>query len=549
MLQNKFIDMAELTVSKPHLHDYYIKHPTHINISHIHNEDEVNTIRDIITYKVCHTHANSHCFYKNFTQPFIYAIAHYDNSGLIPYFVKHYNSNNNCFRRAAAIGLKFLKEKDISSNRLHGHILYLKNFPIAPERMGTDRYLTLNFNRIKDQFNRTVVEKWVISMIMESNLSISTIASKMHQVSKILNKYDKTCQLWTDDDVRSCFNDILSLSITDNTKKSMISSITKLFTYLAENNYILFSSAWVIASEINVKIIPHYKKTAPNEYILCQIFNVLKNADDFVKLSFLLLYSTGMRISELYSLTKDCLDIRDNATFIKYYQFKMKKEVSNVIPPALATMIQDYVASHPKNTEYLFENNSGQRIGIQVFSRKIADFCKKQGVKHEDGTPYHFKAHSFRHLIAVRMHRYKIPYRYIQEQLHHDAPTMTLYYLEQLDNERIQKMAEWINTKGQIITPEQLSISIRRTQIETAILPNGLCTRPASLPNCQHCNTCLGCSYFTTSKEWLPTLTKQRDRINGFIQTAQQRGWDKAVANSQRTLDQLEKIICNLEEK
>lgn len=108
-------------------------------------------------------------------------------------------------------------------------------------------------------------------------------------------------------------------------------------------------------------------------------------------------------------------------------------------------------------------------------------------------------------------------------------------------------MSDWINSKGQMITPEQLTFDIRKAQVETAILPNGLCTRPASLPSCQHCNTCINCTYFTTGKEWLPVLKNQEQRLKGFLESAEKQGWDKAVANSHRTLEQLKNIISKLE--
>ena len=223
----------------------------------------------------------------------------------------------------------------------------------------------------------------------------------------------------------------------------------------------------------------------------------------------------------------------------------MKKEVSNVIPPALAQMIQDYC--HGRTTGFLFENQYKQQITTGTIRRHLINFFKKHGVKNKDGTPYNFHAHPFRHLMAVRMHRYKIPYRYIQEQLHHDHPCMTMFYIEHLNEERIKKMSEWINSRGQKMTAKQLTFTIRKAQIETAVLPNGLCTRPASLPSCQHCNTCFGCNYFTTSKEWLPVLKEQEQRLKNFLNSAEKRGWDKAVANSRRTLNRLETIIRKME--
>ena len=547
MLKNKILDMEELSVGNPKLHEYYAANTKLIDLSHVESENEIELLRNIIIFKVNNTHMDGKHFDHGFIMPFNYTIARYTNTGLIPYFEEQYLSKQSILYKTSAFALKYIKETNIAGQMMHEHIIYLKNVPIAQERKGPDKIKKFNFKNIKDPFNQAMVEKWILSLLMETSYSVSTISSYLYSITGILNKYDKNCRQWTDDDVRTCFNDILSLPFLNPTKQHMIIAVTNFFTFLAENHYILSSSAWTIANETKFKKTIYYKKTAPSEFVVSQLFNAIKDADDYVKISFLLLYSTGMRISELQAMKKDCLDIRENATFIKYYQTKMRKEVSNVIPPALAELIQDYIDSHPENSKYLFENPYGQILSISTVHHRLVSFFDRCNIKNEDGTPYHFNSHSLRHLMAVRMHQYKIPYRFIQEQLHHDSPEMTLYYIEHLDEERIKKMTDWINSKGQLMTPEQLTFDIRKAQVETAVLPNGLCTRPASLPSCQHCNTCLGCSYFTTSKEWLPTLKSQEQRLKGFIKSAEKQGWDKAVANSQRTLEQLENIIMKLE--
>ena len=541
------LNMAELTANNPTLHKYYLMHPTLIDVSHIEDESEVETLRNIILYKVDNTQASCSGFQKSFVQPFAYAIAHYDNSGLVPYFVKKYSSMNICYRKASTIALRYIKEKNINDQILHNHVIYLKNVSIAPERMSTGKVKTINFRKIKDSLNQALAEKWVISLLMETDLAISTITNRLHCLTKILNKYDINCRLWTDNDVRTCYKDILAEPYDYTRKITMLSTIKNFFIYLADNKYILSSSAWLLFNQAGIKTVQHYKQTAPSEYIISQIFNVLEEATDFVRLAFLILYCTGMRVSELQSLKKDCLDIRENAVFIKYYQPKMRKEVSNIIPPILAEMIKDYKENHFENEIYLFENFSGKKMTTGTITRRINIFFTEQGIKNEDGTPYHFRSHSMRHLMAVRMHRYKIPYRYIQEQLHHDHPAMTLFYIEHVDSERIKKMSKWINSKGQKITPEHLKFDIQRAQIESAILPNGLCNRPAMLPSCQHCNTCFECQFFTTSKEWLPVLINQKKRLEEFIASSEAKGWDRAVTNSQRTLNELNYIIKKLE--
>ena len=546
----KILNLAELAVKNPGLSKFYLQNPTIIDVSHIHDANEIEDIANILREKANITYNNNYIFHKNTIKPFIRVIQKYDNSGLDTYCTKICNTKNLPYgiRKIATTILAYLKEKEIGDNLIYNHIIYLKNAHIAPERMGTGAYQSINCNLVTDLINRDLIEKWAISMLMETDLSVSTLTNKIRNVIHALNQQDLPCTLWTDDNVRICFNKICLWQIIKENQKRAINDVASFFNYLVENKLILSSIAWLLAEETGIKTQNRYKMTAPSEYVIAQIFNALAYANDDIKISFLLLYTTGMRISEMQILKRDCLDIRENAIFIKYYQFKMRKEVSNVIPYNLAKMIQKYIENNNIPSEYLFCNKKGNKIFNNTFRTRLKEFFKKHNIKNEDGTPYCFTPHSYRHLMAVRMHRYKIPYRYIQKQLHHDTPLMTMFYLEYLDNERIKKMSNWINGKGQKITPENLTLNIHHAQIETAILPNGLCTRPAMLPNCKHCNTCYGCNYFTTSKEWLPILKQQKERLIGFIDSAKNKGWNKAVINSQRTLEQLNKIIKNLEE-
>lgn len=544
----RFLDLEKLTIENTKIHTYYVSNPTIINISSIKDDDEAKDIQNIILYKIKKTIMRGCNFNKSFIHPLLHIIADYDNSGLENFLNEKSRSKTPLIRQTAKTALAYLKERKINGQFLYDDVIYLHNLSIAPDRMGTYKTLTMNLKNIKDPENKELVKKFIFHLIFETDLAIGTINNYLMKITKNINCNNKSCRLWTDEDIRACFNNILSEPTKNSTKNHNIKSIKIFFNYLAINHLTLSSSAWLIANEINLKESKRYKKTAPDEFILSQIFNAIKNANYFIKLTFLILYTTGMRVSELQMLKRNCLDIRENGTYIKFYQPKMRKEVSNVIPQALADMIQDYINHDQIESDYLFHNKKGDKYYSGTFKDNMKRFMLKHNIKNPDGTPYIFKSHSYRHLMAVRMHKFKIPYRYIQEQLHHDSPEMTLFYIEHLDKERIQKITDWINNKGESIKPNDIITNIQRAQIETAILPNGLCTRPETLPSCQHCNTCLGCSFFRTSKEFLPSLYYQKDRLTKFITSAKNNGWDKAVANSKNTLNQLIKILQRLEE-
>ncbi len=542
-------DLADLTAPNKTLHEYYLQRPEQIDLSAVKSEQDVKDICNIITYKAQNTKMGGDMYHRAFIHPLKRILKDYKQNGLLEHFRIKYNSTIPYIHKAATTALLYYRGQEVNQRYVYDHVIYVKNIPIAPERLSCNKILTINCKDVKNPSNQAVIEDWGIYLLTKTTLSVSTISGKVHNLIKILNKYDKHCRFWSEQDARLCIHDIVALPMHNTSKQSLLTVLKDFFTYLAENYLILASTAWIFTEESGLKVVRKYKKTAPDEYVLQQVFNSLVHADDFIKISFLLLYCTGMRISELYSIKKDCLDYRDHGVFLKFYQSKMRKEVSNIIPPNLAEMIKKYSDSNITASEYLFCNTSGERTSLCTLRQKLVAFFKQAKIRNTDGTPYNFTPHSYRHLMAVRMHKYKIPYRYIQEQLHHDSPEMTLFYIEYMDKERIEKMSEWITSNGQKINKDSLLLKIRKSQVETAILPNGLCTRPAILPACQHCNTCIGCMYFTTGKEYLPVLTSQQERLEGFIADARSKGWDKAAENSQRTLTQLNTIINCLEEK
>lgn len=291
--------------------------------------------------------------------------------------------------------------------------------------------------------------------------------------------------------------------------------------------------------------------------VVLQIFNALHNiTDKRLVICFLLLYCVGMRVSEACCIKTDCTEKTEKGTFVKYYSLKMKKEVYNVIPTALYEMIEELKAERI-GEEYLFESN---RLGIPMsssfFSDKLNQEFTESGVSNPDGTPYRFTPHSFRHLMAVRMRENEIPFQFIQEQLHHVSPEMTLAYIEYLDRVKIDKMDKFIDssgnyTKGEIIadlTADEEYADYMRKHINAQMLPDGICARPIKLGKCSHANACLTCPDFRTSVRYLDIHRKHLESVEQYINTAKENGWLPQVESNQLIMKTLKTIIEKLEE-
>ena len=217
-------------------------------------------------------------------------------------------------------------------------------------------------------------------------------------------------------------------------------------------------------------------------------------------------------------------------------------------------MIEEQRSAVPKDTEWLFP---GQRMKRPRGSSTFVSCFKKElqrfNIKNSDGTPCNFTPHSFRHLMAVRMRNEDIPFQYIQEQLHHESPEMTLAYTEFLDRQKIAKMKHFVNANGDE-TPIAASITAvddeeyaehLRKYINAQILPNGLCDRPVKLGKCKHNNACLRCKDFRTSEDFLDVHEEQLKQTERYIAIADQNGWIVQADDARENC----KILRNLIER
>lgn len=547
-VREKTIDMKEFSTGNPELYAFYngdnCPRNHIINLANIESEADRRFITEMIRAKVKTMFARPKSFQQLFFIPLKKILSIYKNDGLEKHILSYYSVST--YRNVAQFIGTFVKMKTVGTSVLVDHKLYLNNAPIAKERT-TRRIKTISFGKVINPVNQKVLEDYALALLYQTDYSISTIFGNINRLIKLMNCHEPDCLHWSDNDIRTCFKDILSQKNNDNYKKNDIRIIVDLFDYLAEAKLLPYSRAGIYAQDISIRHNKRYIKTAPDEYVLLQIFNCLPKASTLVRLAFLILYCTGMRISELVSLKRSCLEWQGDYTYIHYYQHKMRKDVCNAIPHALAEMISTYVNNTPvdKHNDYLFISREGKPFITSSIVKKINNFFHDMHICNKDGTLYKFSPHSYRHLMAKRMRQHNIPIRFIQEQLHHANQNMTLFYVEHFDEERIKEISEWFSEHAVTPVTRDLKLEIDRKKLVTyAILPNGLCTRLPVLGSCKSsCNDCIDCQFFKTSTEWEPALLEQRDRLERFIEHAKNQGWTKAVKNNERTLDRLTNII------
>ena len=489
-----------------------------------------------------------------------YVLMTVDNSALddIDDFIKHlcneFKSPNKEVRNWVRGFTCYCQIEKYSENPYEADIWELDRIPLASDRINLSRHhKRIFFFDITREKNKHYVKDYIWYTLHKTDLSVTSIVGKLGVIKRALNVIDKPYEQWTSEDAAKAISEI-SKTRSKSSVAGALQTLEGFTEYLLIRDYIRVSPFKQFHELTHYVYKP--KAKASDKYVLAQIFNALGQIDNAaLVIWFLTMYCTGMRVSEVSQLKKDCLEKSKDTCFIRFYQTKMKKYVTNVIPKALYELISDYILTLPEETEYLFPGKQLSRPKqSSAFSESFAGRLESLGVVNPDGTPYHFTAHSFRHLMAVKMREADIPFQYIVEQLHHESPEMTLVYMEFLDRQKIIKMKQFINVKGeaslissevQEATDEEYAEYMRQN-LNAQMLTDGICARPVKLGKCKHCNACLFCADYRTSSAFLSQHIEHLSRVNFEIEIAKKNGWAIQLQQAEKTKNVLESIIHKL---
>ncbi|MBL3284689.1 Tyrosine recombinase XerC [Rickettsiales endosymbiont of Paramecium tredecaurelia] len=132
----------------------------------------------------------------------------------------------------------------------------------------------------------------------------------------------------------------------------------------------------------------------------------------------LLLYTTGMRISEALSIKKKELN--------EYIKVTGKRSKQRLLPlmPEVREVIEASIAltPNPYNSEYVFLGQKGKKLHRGVFAASLLK------LRHQSNLPKHLSAHAFRHSCATHLLDNEADLRSIQELLGHASLSTTQVY-------------------------------------------------------------------------------------------------------------------------
>ena len=197
------------------------------------------------------------------------------------------------------------------------------------------------------------------------------------------------------------------------------------------NSVIRFIYDVVLDYPINHKQLPMYKKKRKLPKILSEEeLNVFFNAceDYMYKTIFMMIYGSGLRISEATNIRVEDIDSRNMRLFVR--NGKGERQRYTVLPKASLKMLrkcyQIYKPNHPEG--YMFLNSEGNPLKVErlrVFFRK---YRRKAGISEE------FIVHSLRHSFATKLVEEGVPLVQVKELLGHSCIRSTMTYVHVANN-------------------------------------------------------------------------------------------------------------------
>ncbi|MBI1770016.1 MAG: site-specific integrase [Bacteroidetes bacterium] len=167
---------------------------------------------------------------------------------------------------------------------------------------------------------------------------------------------------------------------------------------------------------------PLREKTLPtvlNESEVVSIFKATANAKH--RLMLMLIYSAGLRRSELLNLKRGDVDLERNIVFVR--GGKGRKDRQSILARSLNSIIAEYFITY-KPSQWLFEGIDGAQYSASSLQQILRRAVSKAGVLKD------VHLHTLRHSFATHLLESGTSTRYIQVLLGHESPKTTELYTQ-----------------------------------------------------------------------------------------------------------------------
>ena len=280
--------------------------------------------------------------------------------------------------------------------------------------------------------NEKYIDEFIDYLRFEKKYSENTISSYKRDLNKMNLYLKKDFIKLTKADIQKYIQD-LSKNESSNTISRTISSLKSFYKFLEINKYTNTNPLTTIISPKTARKLP---KVLSEEEVNKLLDINLNNDFDYRNKAMLeLMYSSGLRVSELINLTVNDIDLKNS--LVRIFG-KGSKERIVPLNDYATEALNNYILYHrpklfkQKESNYLFLNNHGNQMTRQGFFKTLKKIAKEKGIKSE------LSPHTLRHSFATHLLKYGADLRSIQELLGHSDISTTQIYTH-ITNEMLEK--------------------------------------------------------------------------------------------------------------
>ncbi len=264
-------------------------------------------------------------------------------------------------------------------------------------------------------------EKFIHYLNIEQGVSPHTLRAYREDLKEFASFIDKDLKGIDNLDIRSFLASLHNRKLKKSSISRKLATIRSFFKYLHREGYVKKNPAKLVSS-------PKVPRNLPKFLDIDETFSLMNTprGDTFKatrdKAILELLYSSGLRVSELTSL--DVVDL-DNKESVVRVKGKGRKE--RIVPIGSKAMeaLQNYLperVSLKKKSPALFLNTRGGRLTQRSVSRILVQYSR---MIHLEGD---LSPHTLRHTFATHLLHEGADLRSIQELLGHSSLSTTQKY-------------------------------------------------------------------------------------------------------------------------
>lgn len=277
--------------------------------------------------------------------------------------------------------------------------------------------------------NDIYINDFLLYLKVDLNYSDNTISTYENSLNHLNNYFNKDLLKLNNNDIEKF---IISLELEPSSISNYLSSFKSFYNYYVKIGSIKTNPTDSISSPKLIKKLPTFLTVEEVDKLLDID---IKDAFSARNKSIMeLLYSSGLRISELIGLEFKNVDLNDSIIRV---MGKGSKErivpINDIAIHYLKIYVKDYrhMLVKTEQNNYLYLNNHGKKMTRQGIFKMLKKLCLEKGIK-KDVSP-----HTIRHSIATHMLENGADLRIIQEFLGHSDISTTQIYTH-LTNEKLK---------------------------------------------------------------------------------------------------------------